>query len=176
MEATFWNEDVEASKEAQRLAEAFNNAFNTSKPIKFIQPVVDKGAPGISGTFRPGEYLLVEPFIGTSYDKFNSNSGWENITCGASMGALSHWTYHYTNGTKLLVDLQGVKNNSGYILTDPVICSGSQSFGCTDLGLIGIDSWFANHHCTGLCVSSWKKPRNPSTQMTVTKGTTFRYS
>lgn len=112
--------------------------------------------------------------------KFNSNSGYTN---GADfLQALSHFSYHHTNGKHLLCDLQGGHYQDCYILTDPVIMStnNSKEFGAGDLGKEGIDNFFAHHKCNCLC-QHWQKPlqarashripRTQSTSLSLTLGT-----
>ena len=53
-----------------------------------------------------GRPVLVEPLIEGTYAKFNSNSGWVNEGYNM-MQALSHFSYHVTEGRYLLCDLQG---------------------------------------------------------------------
>jgi hypothetical protein len=170
----FWSEDINASQEAKRFAVLFNEEMQSSKPLQFVLPIVDECTSNISLPFIAGEKILVEPFLGKDvYQKFNSNSGWENKECGLSMGAFSHFTYHISSGKMLVCDLQGVKKDNAYILTDPVICSLNRSFGITDLGEDGIRSFFANHDCTGLCRSTWRKHGSPKRYRNVIRGTTY---
>ncbi|CAF2177041.1 unnamed protein product [Rotaria magnacalcarata] len=119
-----WSEDILASKEAQRLAILFNSELNSNKPIRFIAPYIDECRNNIWPPFIGGEKILAEPYLGKNvYKKFNLNSGWEDKNCRLSTGAFSHFIYRITSGTNLVCDLQGIKNNNEYILTDPVICS-----------------------------------------------------
>jgi hypothetical protein len=174
MEENNWTADIQASREAQRFAKLFNAEIKSSKQITFIVPIVYECSPNICTPFRKGEKVLVEPFLGKdAYEKFNSNSGWENKNCGSTMAAFSHFTYHSSGGKMLVCDLQGVKADDGYILTDPVICSVQQAFGITDCGEEGIRSFFANHDCTELCKSTWRKHGSPKQYKKVIKGTTF---
>lgn len=170
----YWAEDMKASQQSQVLSQMFNQETKTDKPIRFIIPVMCNCLLNIPPPFISGEKVLIEPYLGKNvYRKFNSNSGWEDKNCGFSMGAFSHFTYHITNGSMLVCDLQGVKKNNEYILTDPVICSLSQSYGMTDLGEAGIRSFFANHDCTILCKSTWRKHSSPQKYAQVIMGTTF---
>jgi hypothetical protein len=174
MEEKYWKEDIQASREAQRFANQFNAEISSSKPIRFIVPIVYECSSNICEPFLKGEKILVEPFLGKdAYDKFNTNSGWENENCGSTMGAFSHFTYHISGGKMLVCDLQGIKKDDEYILTDPVICSVQEAFGVTDCGEDGIRSFFANHQCTELCKSTWKKHSSPKQYRKVIVGTTF---
>lgn len=174
MEEKYWTEDIQASKVSQEFANKFNAEIKSSKRIRFIQPIVSECSSNICEPFVKGEKILVEPYLGESvYIKFNSNSGWENKDCGLSMAAFSHFTYHNSNEKMLVCDLQGVKLDDEYILTDPVICSVRREFGITDLGEAGIRSFFNNHQCTELCRSTWKKHKSPKNYPNVIIGTTF---
>jgi hypothetical protein len=174
MEEKYWTEDIQASREAQRFAKLFNIEIKSSKPITFIEPIVFQCSSNICTPFQIGEKVLVEPFLGKdAYVKFNSNSGWENKNCGLTMAAFSHFTYHSSDGKMLVCDLQGVKTDDRYILTDPAICSVQQAFGITDLGEDGIRSFFADHECTELCKSTWRKHGSPKQYKKVIVGTTF---
>ncbi|KAI1148180.1 kinase-like domain-containing protein [Nemania diffusa] len=109
-----------------------------------------------------GAKNLVEPMI-ENYEKFNSNSGWADITGGAwseAMQALSHFSYHNSGGQLLLCDLQGGAYRDGYILSDPVIMSQHRRmYGPTDLGPDGIKSFFHRHRCGRFCKNEWQRPR-----------------
>jgi hypothetical protein len=65
--------------------------------------------PEIWTRILTGVKLLCEPMI-ENYEKFNSNSGWADKSGGAwseAMQALSHFSFHKSNGSYLLCDLQG---------------------------------------------------------------------
>lgn len=111
---------------------------------------------------------LAEPVI-RNFKKFTSNSGWiEESGCWTTelMEAFSHFTYHFSRGQHLVCDLQGrYRDNrrfrngkSRFELTDVAICSRARSFGPTDLGEKGIESFFANHRCNQFC-QNWSRPR-----------------
>jgi len=99
---------------------------------------------------------LIEPYLGSHFAKFNSNSGWDS---GAHplMAAFSHWIYHNSKGGLLVCDLQGLQHRDYYILTDPVILSRGRRFGVTDGGEDAMDKFFANHRCGVYCHPSWKR-------------------
>ena len=102
-----------------------------------------------------GQRCLVEPFI-EYFQKFNSNSGAADITAAVAQ-ALSHYSYHASDGTELLCDLQGGKVGESYILSDVVMMSMSKKYGNTNLGPTGIENWLHSHRCTQFCSSGWKK-------------------
>jgi len=176
-EEKFWREDILAADVAAKYASMFNQQMRTSKKIRFIKPLVDYCGNGFgsNSAFKPGECVLMEPYLGSNYKKFNSNTGWSNRDCGVSMAALSHFSYHASNGTELLCDLQGVKDGEEYVLTDPVICSTSGKYGLTDLGKKGMVAFFSRHKCTSLCNPSWKRLNNDAAAaIPAIQGTTFK--
>jgi len=155
-EERYWREDLLASETAANYAAAFNRHFPRAKRIRFIKPIVDHATNTFrhGDCFKPGECVLVEPFIGQDYEKFNSNNGWTNDNCGLTMAAFSHFSYHISNGQELLCDLQGVKDGDKdeYLLTDPVICSVSgRKYGLTDMGQRGMAAFFSTHRCNFMC-------------------------
>jgi hypothetical protein len=107
----------------------------------------------LDGTLR-GQKVLREPFI-DNFQKFNSNSGAADVTATVAQ-ALSHYSYHASDGTELLCDLQGGKIGDSYVLSDVVMMSMTKKYGNTDLGATGIENWLHSHRCTQFCSSSWK--------------------
>jgi len=152
-EDTFFKEDIEAVKKAGELIQKFNEAAVVSKGVFLSEPEVWGGEQGRIA----GHKMLVEPMIQGEYLKFNSNTGHAEPD-SATMQALSHFSYHASNGRYLLCDLQGGRYNGYYILTDPVIHSKSKEFGGTDLGAEGIENFMAHHVCGRFCSPNWKMP------------------
>ena len=130
-------------------------------------------APDLPSPFPDGrrERLLVEPMIEGDYLKFNSNSGHSNGD--KLMGALSHFSYHHSQGQELLCDLQGGKYSKCYVLTDPVIMSLDRKYGPTDLGERGISNFFAHHRCSELCNRNWRKFLLPEATIPVREGSSM---
>merc|ERR1712070_1057104 len=87
-----------------------------------------------------GAHVCVEPFLQGEFIKINSNNGWVQPDMQSKLGhAFSHFTYHHTNGQKLICDLQGVKRGEVYMMTDPAVHSTRRgTLGITDLGPEGI--------------------------------------
>uniref|UniRef100_A0A8C7HBQ9 non-specific serine/threonine protein kinase n=1 Tax=Oncorhynchus kisutch TaxID=8019 RepID=A0A8C7HBQ9_ONCKI len=103
-----------------------------------------------------GQWFAIEECITGEFRKFNNNNGDEIVPTNLleeTMLAFSHWTYEYTRGELLVLDLQGV----GEILTDPsVIKSGEKGsydmiFGPANLGDDAIRNFRAKHHCNSCC-------------------------
>ena len=167
MESEYFAADFRIADRAIEYADEWNQFCRERREI-----IVSKG--DVKNTHR-GKTYLVEPLI-RDFTKFTSNSGW--IDSGQSwdilaMEAFSHFTYHRSGGMLLVCDLQGryrkdkfgrgAKNKSRFELSDPAICSRKRSYGPTDLGEKGIDSFFCNHVCNQFCNINgrWQRPRNP---------------
>ena len=101
-----------------------------------------------------GQKMLREPFI-NNFVKFNSNSGAADSTAAVAQ-ALSHYSYHASDGNELLCDLQGGKHGECYVLSDVVMMSKKKKYGNTDLGVTGIENWLNCHQCNDFCSSQWK--------------------
>mmetsp|Transcript_4180 Transcript_4180/g.4588 ORF Transcript_4180/g.4588 Transcript_4180/m.4588 type:complete len:350 (-) Transcript_4180:158-1207(-) len=175
MESHFYDSDLEASKEAIRIITIWNSNKLIDKLVQVNLPEVwtFENTAGVSWA---GKKILQEPFI-QEYQKFNSNTGWtdDSIPWARVMQALSHYSYHTTNGQTLLCDLQGGVYSNGVVLTDPVVMSNSRRFGPTDLGSRGISTFFGNHVCNEFCRREWQKPRDQNRYHNSTAGTTMEH-
>ncbi len=143
--------------EIQSVAIALANKFNSIKPtgtrdIHFAEVS--------TVSFTEGEdkiYFAMEGYITGKYVKFNNNAGFVNeASYTATLNAFSHWTYLATEKYLMVVDLQGVKEESSgevrYVLTDPAIhCGSLRRFGKTNLGREGMYKFFRTHYCNGIC-------------------------
>lgn len=143
--------------EIQSVAVALANKFNSIKPagtrdVQF--------ADVSTVTFTEGEkkfYFAMERYITGKYIKFNNNAGFVNEAAyTATLNAFSHWTYWATGRYLMVVDLQGVKEETcggvRYVLTDPAIhCGSLRRFGKTNLGREGMYKFFRTHYCNGVC-------------------------
>ncbi|ELK05424.1 Transient receptor potential cation channel subfamily M member 7, partial [Pteropus alecto] len=124
----------------QRAAQKLTFAFNQMKP---------KSIP-----YSPS--FAVEECMTGEFRKYNNNNGDEIIptnTLEEIMLAFSHWTYEYTRGELLVLDLQGVGEN----LTDPSVIKAEEKrscdmvFGPANLGEDAIKNFRAKHHCNSCC-------------------------
>ncbi|KAI1377849.1 kinase-like protein [Hypoxylon crocopeplum] len=159
-EADYFTLDIKAVDKALEIVNRFNELNIINKAVKINVPAVwtfDEDSEE-----RAGQHLLCEPFI-QNYQKFNSNTGWNNdsIAWGEVMQALSHFSYHVSGGQFVLCDLQGGIYQHEIILSDPVILSRNRDYGVTDLGPDGISSFFSQHSCNNYCRSNWTQPTNP---------------
>jgi len=98
----YFNEELAIISRAQRVIDAWHIA-------NIINRRIILNTPEVWVYTESGHKNLVEPMI-DNYEKFNSNTGWADISGGAwsdAMQALSHFSYHNSGGQFLLCDLQG---------------------------------------------------------------------
>lgn len=152
-----WDTAVNTYEKAKELAKKFNEVSATNHPIHIvyydIQKVVKQPT---NATPKLGEWILVEDYLEGDFQKFVSNTGWVKPLCLTSynsMPAFSHWTWVYTKGQLMVTDLQGVRYDDKYVLTDPCIVSINREYGANDLALLGMCLFFMTHQCTDMCRS-----------------------
>uniref|UniRef100_A0A3B4WFF6 non-specific serine/threonine protein kinase n=1 Tax=Seriola lalandi dorsalis TaxID=1841481 RepID=A0A3B4WFF6_SERLL len=126
--------EIQQQRAAQKLTFAFNQVRQKTIPYspRFLEVY-------LLYCHSAGQWFAIEECITGEFRKFNNNNGDEIVPTNLleeTMLAFSHWTYEYTRGELLVLDLQGV----GEILTDPsVIKSGEKGsydmiFGPANLG------------------------------------------
>ncbi len=67
-----------------------------------------------------GESVLGEDYICGNFQKWNSNHGFVNLS---SVQPFNHWTYDFSGSELSMCDIQGVRRDDKYVITDPCICS-----------------------------------------------------
>ena len=153
-----WDTTKMIQEEAQEMANGFNAFSRTKYPIKFtemdVMEVSQRSDP--EATPRVGESVIVEEYIEGIFKKWCNNYGFisqEAEKTAISMPAFMHWSWWNNNGQMMIADLQGVRNDNGYLLTDPVILSdsGDNQYGCTDMGVEGMAMFFIKHRCNLIC-------------------------
>lgn len=161
LESDFFSSDFDVADRAIRYAEEWNDFCEHDETILITR--------GDIHTIRGRKYL-VEPLI-RNFTKFTSNNGWiagDEGWHGEAMEAFSHFSYHRSGGNLIVCDLQGrykhnryVNSKSRFELTDIAICSRRCSYGPTDLGEKGIDSFFNSHVCNQFCNVNghWARPK-----------------
>uniref|UniRef100_A0A3Q0SN19 non-specific serine/threonine protein kinase n=1 Tax=Amphilophus citrinellus TaxID=61819 RepID=A0A3Q0SN19_AMPCI len=143
--------EIQQQRAAQKLTFAFNQIRPKTIPYspRFLEVY-------LLYCHSAGQWFAIEECITGEFRKFNNNNGDEIVPTNLleeTMLAFSHWTYEYTRGELLVLDLQGV----GEILTDPsVIKSGEKGsydmiFGPANLGDDAIRNFRAKHHCNSCC-------------------------
>ncbi len=152
---------IEISGIAYYLGMMFNKHLGESV-IDFILPslvVIDDPAETPS---KSTDFFSSEPQIEGEYKKFNNNFGFvhSDEKYHQALNAFSHWTYEFTDGYMMVVDLQGVVSGSKYILTDPAIhcesskdSEGLERFGNTNFGKAGMKKFFSTHTCNKVCLN-----------------------
>lgn len=157
--ATDWDETVKINERAQQMASAFNAEIHTSRPITYtdvhVMKVTQRSDP--NKTPRLNEYVTCEDYIAGAFTKWCNNYGY--IGSGSSsLPSFMHWSWWYTDGEEMVADLQGVRRDDAYLLTDPVVMSLSGSYGATDTGVEGMAMFFLHHTtCNSFC-SNLPKP------------------
>ena len=148
---------VNIQEEAQKLARGFNEALRPtcSHPISFTEVKVHivNRQPYSSGP-RLNEYVTAEDFIPGNFVKWCNNYGFisqEAKTIAILMPAFMHWSWVHTRGQRMVADLQGVRRDDGYTLTDPAILSIDGTYGATDTGIEGMAMFFLHHECNSIC-------------------------
>uniref|UniRef100_A0A8C5I7W6 non-specific serine/threonine protein kinase n=1 Tax=Gouania willdenowi TaxID=441366 RepID=A0A8C5I7W6_GOUWI len=144
--------EIQQQRAAQKLTFAFNQIRPKTIPYspRFLEVY-------LLYCHSAGQWFAIEECITGEFRKFNNNNGDEIVPTNLleeTMLAFSHWTFEYTRGELLVLDLQGV----GEILTDPsVIKSGEKGtsydmiFGPANLGDDAIRNFRAKHHCNSCC-------------------------
>ena len=70
------------------------------------------------------QYYTIEKYLDSSwYIKWSNQLNENEDIFSRTLGAFSHWSYVITDNYLMICDLQGVKNDEAYILTDPAINS-----------------------------------------------------
>ncbi|XP_019372995.1 PREDICTED: transient receptor potential cation channel subfamily M member 6 isoform X3 [Gavialis gangeticus] len=143
--------EIQQQRAAQKLIYTFNQ----------VKPHTIPYSPRFLEVFllychSANQWLTIEKYMTGKFRKYNNNNG-DEITPGnlleEMMLAFSHWTYEYTRGELLVLDLQGVGEN----LTDPSVIkpdhkrSGGMVFGPANLGEVAIKNFIAKHHCNSCC-------------------------
>lgn len=169
-EARFFADDIKAVDKAAEIIEAFNRD-NQDRGGK-VAEMIYLTKPKVWTERGTGQKVLVEPYV-QGFKKFNSNSGWVDNSHPV-MQALSHFSYHNSNGETVLCDLQGGRMAGGnYMLTDPVVLSLSKQYGGTDGGSKAISTFFSTHVCNQYCKKEWRKPQVAIPFYPVRAGTSF---
>ena len=157
-----WNTTKMIYSKAQELANAFNRDMRPNYPIKFtdVQICQVTSSSTESGP-QLNEYVAVEEFIPGDFTKWCNNYGYispQAESINLIMPAFMHHSWCHTKGQVMVADLQGVRDDDGYKLTDPAILSITGDYGPTDMGIEGMAMFFLNHECNDIC----KTLRRPS--------------
>jgi len=145
--------EIETIVISQHIANEFNDRIinhieNTKLLLNFVNCYIYE----VKEYDNPHNLYAVENYIEGMYEKYNNNAGWisDNLTeLSLVVQAFSHFSWQYTKGYMMIVDLQGV----GGKLTDPQIhCINQRKFGKGNLGYYGILKFFLTHYCNEYCM------------------------
>ncbi|XP_072137621.1 transient receptor potential cation channel subfamily M member 6-like isoform X3 [Mobula birostris] len=139
----------------QRAAQKLIHRFNQMKPqaIPYTPRFLDVF---LVYCHSAGQWLTMEKYMNGEFRKYNNNNGDEIVPTNLleeTMLAFSHWTFEYTRGELLVLDLQGVGEN----LTDPSVIKAEEKmsqemeFGPANLGEEAIRNFTVKHHCNTCC-------------------------
>lgn len=148
-----YREHLEIQAIAQFLADQFNDEQH--RLFRSFTPVVYADAGLVQQRLNASKIYQVERRMHHEWRKWNNNSGGVSLSeYSTLLQAFSHWTYHVTSGRLMVVDLQGVKVERAYLLTDPALhCDDLQRFRetRTNLGVQGMRQFFRTHVCSDVC-------------------------
>lgn len=150
-------DDVKVAGIAKQIADKFNAEPKCKRPITFLVPkmgrITSVGACNLTcGRLRRGDVVTVEAMLRGKYEKFVSNNGTYRFQ--GTLTAFVHYSFFASKGRLLVCDLQGVRQDKRYMLTDPAIHSVEslgRGYGELDLGSVGIEAFFATHKCEKVC-------------------------
>ncbi|XP_074809338.1 transient receptor potential cation channel subfamily M member 6 [Natator depressus] len=143
--------EIQQQRAAQKLIYTFNQLKPHSIPYtpRFLEVF-------LIYCHSANQWLTIEKYMTGEFCKYNNNNGDEispSNLLEEMMLAFSHWTYEYTRGELLVLDLQGV----GEVLTDPSVIkpegkqSGGMVFGPANLGEHAIKNFITKHCCNSCC-------------------------
>lgn len=143
--------EIQQQRAAQKLLYTFNQVKPQTIPYmpRFLEVF-------LIYCHTANQWLTIEKYMTGEFRKYNNNNGDEiapSNTLEELMLAFSHWTFEYTRGELLVLDLQGVGEN----LTDPSVIkpedkqSRGMVFGPANLGEDAIRNFIAKHHCNSCC-------------------------
>ncbi|ETE60858.1 Transient receptor potential cation channel subfamily M member 7, partial [Ophiophagus hannah] len=141
--------EIQQQRAAQKLIYTFNQMKPHSIPYtpRFLEVF-------LIYCHSANQWLTIEKYMTGEFRKYNNNNG-DEITPSnlleEVMLAFSHWTYEYTRGELLVLDLQGVGEN----LTDPSVIKPEDkqemAFGPANLGEEAFKNFISKHCCNSCC-------------------------
>ena len=154
--STDWDTAIKIQQKAAELADGFNRFSQCSRKITFAEAVVQvvTSQPDPNAHPKLNEYVIVEDYIPGTFEKWCNNYGFvssNSKSVALAMPAFMHWSWVQSKGELMIADLQGVRLDDGYTLTDPVILSSSNEYGVTDMGVEGMAMFFMHHECNSFC-------------------------
>ena len=154
--STDWDKTTEIYDLSRGMAASYNQEHNCTLSIRYVDISVQRViSPKFNTQSGPSqnEYVLVEDYIPGEFTKWCNNYGYISPS-SKLMPAFMHWSWVNSGGQQMIADLQGVRTDTEFILTDPVIMSntmGGSQYGSTDTGVEGIAMFFLMHTCNQFC-------------------------
>lgn len=149
-----WKTTEKIYSKAQQSASIFNRELNPNYSIQYTEFQVCQVTSSTGAGPQLNEYVAVEDFIPGQFTKWCNNYGYisqEAKSVNLLMPAFMHHSWSHSVGQIMVGDLQGVRNDNGYQLTDPAILSTTGEYGPTDTGIEGMAMFFLNHECNDIC-------------------------
>ena len=171
----YWNEAYQQF-EVQELAKAFNNAVEDTPDAYFQDKIMFAPTAVMVLKDEANTMFGVEAYIPgadtSKFQKWSGNAGfWEHLyQTDNTPHTFTHFTWHYTRGTKMVTDVQGIsasKFDRKYLLTDPcVLTDGAASATgiATDRGVRAMQNFHQSHNCGKDCLAL-KLNENLTTEM-----------
>ncbi|XP_053555947.1 transient receptor potential cation channel subfamily M member 6 [Bombina bombina] len=143
--------EIQQQRAAQKLIYTFNQVKPNSIPynLRFLEVF-------LIYCQSANQWLTIEKYLTGEFRKYNNNNG-DEITpttlLEETLLSFSHWSYEYTRGELLVLDLQGVGEN----LTDPSVIkpedkqSRGMVFGPANLGEDAFTNFISKHRCNSCC-------------------------
>ena len=153
--STDWDKTIQIYELSRSLADLFSQFCKGVASIRYV----DVSVCQVIGQ-QLNDFVFVEDYIPGEFTKWCNNYGYISPS-SELMPAFMHWSWVNSGGQQMIADLQGVRTDSQFILTDPVIMSntvggghntvGGGQYGCTDTGIEGIAMFFLRHSCNKFC-------------------------
>jgi serine/threonine-protein phosphatase PP1 catalytic subunit len=119
----------EVSAVAAFLAEHFSAEQGHGSTIRFLE---SHAAVPLDGS-KP--FNLEQALPADEFRRFSNNIGWWEPDTDELLMRFMRWTHQVTEGHMMVVDLQGVRTEEGFVLTDPcILCADVTRFGSGNLG------------------------------------------
>ena len=158
-----WIEEPYSRKEAERdakslaiasfLAAEFRKLCNLSpESFRFVDTHLYECTSQDSWGHATNHVFVGEPHLSTRFIKFNGNDGFVNhLDHSLEAQAFLHFTFVACGEALMVSDIQGARQGTGLLLTDPQILSHWGGFGPGDLRKKGMRACMMSHECNYLC-------------------------
>jgi serine/threonine-protein phosphatase PP1 catalytic subunit len=119
---------IETSAVAAFLADLFSQDQPEGEKVGFLPAAMADGENIPPFNLEPS--LTVAEFC-----RYSNNIGWWEPNAPTALLHFTRWTHEVTGGHMMVVDLQGVQTEEGWLLTDPcILCQDTTRFGNGNLG------------------------------------------